>query len=556
MTDVRPLQQLRTHSVENQPPPLEGLDAFAEDLALCEAVTREGGAWAAATLHTLGQHVFDPAWVERADLANRLGPELRRFDRFGQRVDTVTFHPAWHDILGLAVTYGVHALPWTSHRRGAHVARGAAEMLFAQLECGALCPVDITYGIVPMLRRQPELAGGWEAKMLSNSYDPRAIPHSEKTGITLAFTSTEKQGGSDIRRNTTSAQPAACAGPGEEYLLRGHKWFCSSAGADVIFVVAQTEKGPGCFLVPRWLPDGTRNPISIERLKTKLGNRSNASAELEFDGAHGWLVGEEGRGIPTVMEFMLHTRFGCALIPAGLMRQALSQAMHHACHRVAFQRRLIDHPLMRNVLADLAIESEAATQLVMRVGRAFDEAEHDPMSRGFGRITVAVAKYWINKRLVPFVHEALETLGGAGYIEESIMPRLYREAPLNGIWEGPGNVISLDILRALRKDAHAGEAFFIELDTVRGADRRLDAAIEEVRALVRADHMPEVRARYLAERMAIVMQATQLVRHAPNFVADAFCLTRVAGVGGRTFGTLPEGVDIDAIIRRAWPAAA
>ncbi len=414
----------------------------------------------------------------------------------------------------------------------------------------------VTYGVVPMLRRQPELSQAWEAQMLSPRYDPRPIPAEDKLGITLAFTSTEKQGGSDIRRNSTFARPAAAPGPGGEYILTGHKWFCSSAGVDVIFVVAQTEKGPGCFLVPRWLPDGTRNPISIERLKSKLGNRSNASAELEFEGTHGWLVGEEGRGIPTVMEFMLHTRFGCALIPAGLMRQSLSQAMHHASHRVAFQRRLIDHPLMRNVLADLALESEAATTLMMRVGRAFDESAHDVHARAFGRITVAVAKYWLNKRLVPFVHEALETLGGGGYIEESIMPRIYREAPLNGIWEGPGNVISLDILRAFRKDALGGDAYFAELEAVRGADRRLDTAIDEVRRLVVDEHLPEIRARYLAERMAIAMQAAQLVRHAPSFVADAFCLTRVAGESGRAFGSMPEGVDMDAIIKRAWPRAA
>jgi len=503
----------------------------------------------------LGEKIHDPEWIDKASLANSKVPELKRFDRFGQRVDTVEFHPAWHDVMGLAWEHEVHAMPWIHNRPGGHVARGAAEILFAQLECGVLCPTDITYGIVPMLRKQPELAKQWEALMLSTKYDPRPIPHWEKSGISIAFTSTEKQGGSDIRRNSTFAKPTGKSGPGEEYLLTGHKWFCSAAGADVIFVVAQTTKGPGCFLVPRWLPDGTRNPISLERLKDKLGNKSNASTELEFEGTHGWLVGEEGRGIPTVMEFMLHTRFGCALIPTGMMRQALSQAMHHCSHRTAFQKRLIDQPLMKNVLADMAIESEAATTLMMRVAKAFDASSTDESERAFGRITVAVAKYWLNKRVVSVVHEAMETLGGVGYIEESVIPRIYREAPIHGIWEGPGNVISLDILRAFRKEPLAGEAFFAELDEVRGADRRLDATIEQVKKLVFDDNMPEQDARYLAERMAVAMQASQLIRHAPSAVSDAFCLTRLEGKCGYAFGSMPNSVDMDAIIKRAWPAA-
>ncbi|WP_201744714.1 acyl-CoA dehydrogenase family protein [Neoaquamicrobium microcysteis] len=496
--------------------------------------------------------MFAPEWIEKTLLANRIVPELRRFDRFGQRVDTVEFHPAWHDILGLAFRHEVHALPWRANRPGSHVARGAAEILFSQLECGVLCPVDITYGIVPMLRKQPDLAKVWEPLMVSTEYDPRPIPHGEKNSITMAFTSTEKQGGSDIRRNTTFATPAGQPGPGNEYLLTGHKWFCSAAGADIIFVVAQTEKGPGCFLVPRWLSDGTRNPISLERLKDKLGNRSNPSTELEFEETHGWLVGEEGRGIPTVMEFMLHTRFGCALIPTGMMRLALTQAIHHTRHRTAFQRRLADQPLMRNVIADLALESEAATTLMMRIARAFDSSTQSEEERAFGRITVAVAKYWVNKRVVPFVHECLETHGGPGYIEESVMPRVYREAPIHGIWEGPGNVISLDIIRAFRKEPLSGDVFFAELDAVRGEDSRLDATVEECRRMVYDEHMPEIRARYLAEKMALAIQAAMLIRHAPHAVSDAFCMTRLGDAGGRTYGTLPASVDMDAIIARAF----
>ncbi|SMH36381.1 acyl-CoA dehydrogenase family protein [Mesorhizobium australicum] len=553
MSYPQPRTQLRTHVVENQPPPLEFVNAYEQDTVLREAVEREGGAWANDNLMALGGKVFDPEWIEKANLANRIVPELRRFNRFGQRVDTVEFHPSWHDIMGLAFEHEVHALPWRANRSGSHVARGAAEILFSQLECGVLCPVDITYGIVPMIRKQPELAKVWEPLMISKEYDSRQIPHWEKKGISMAFTSTEKQGGSDIRRNSTFATPTGQPGPGNEYLLTGHKWFCSAAGADIIFVVAQTEKGPGCFLVPRWLPDGTRNPISLERLKDKLGNKSNASTELEFEGTHGWLIGEEGRGIPTVMEFMLHTRFGCALIPTGMMRLSLTQAIHHTRNRTAFQRRLVDQPLMRNVLADLAIESEAATTMMMRIARAFDASVSDERERAFGRISVAVAKYWVNKRIVPFVHECLETHGGPGYIEESVMPRVYRESPIHGIWEGPGNVISLDILRAFRKEPLSGEVFFEELELVRGQDARLDATIDECRALVYDDHMPELRARYLAERMAIAIQAATLIRTAPNYVADAFCMTRLGDEGGKAYGTLPMSVDFDAIIQRAYP---
>jgi putative acyl-CoA dehydrogenase len=552
MSFVQPRVQLRTHTVENQPPPLEFVNAYESDTVLKESVEREGGGWAADNLKALGGKIFDPDWMDKASLANRIVPELRRFNRFGQRVDTVEFHPAYNDVMGLALEHDVHALPWRDGRRGSHVARGAAEILFSQLECGVLCPVDIIYGIVPMLRKQPDLAKVWEPMMVSKEFDARPIPHGEKRGITLAFTSTEKQGGSDIRRNTTFATPIGPKGPGAEYLLRGHKWFCSAAGADIIFVVAQTEKGPGCFLVPRWLPDGSRNPISLERLKDKLGNKSNASTELEFEDTHGWLIGEEGRGIPTVMDFMLHTRFGCALIPTGMMRLALTQAIHHTRHRTAFQRRLSDQPLMRNVLADLAIESEAATTMMMRIARAFDSSASDERERAFGRISVAVAKYWVNKRVVPFVHECLETHGGPGYIEESILPRVYRESPIHGIWEGPGNVISLDILRAFRKEPLSGEVFFAELDSVRGEDARLDATVAECRSLVYDQHMPEMRARYLAERMAVAIQAATLIRNAPNFVSDAFCMTRLGDEGGRAFGTLPMSVDMDAIVQRAY----
>lgn len=553
MTYRQPRAELRTHIVENQPPPLENVNAFTADLALREAVEREGGSWHADPLNELGASIFDPEWVERASNANRFAPELKRFDRFGHRIDTVAFHPDWHQLMMHAYRHEVHALTWRARRPGGHVARGAASLLFAQLECGVLCPTAITYGVVPMMRQQPDLAAAWEPLMLSPAYDSRTIPHGEKSGISIAFTATEKQGGSDIRRNTTHARPAGAPGPGCEYILTGHKWFCSAAGADIMFVVAQTGKGPGCFLVPRWLPDGTRNPISLERLKDKLGNRSNASAELELEETHGWLVGEESRGIPVVMEFMLHTRFDVSLVPTGIMRVALSHAMHHSRNRSAFQRRLIDQPLMRNLLADLAVETEAATAMVFRIARAFDSSQTDERERLFGRLAVALSKYWINKRVVGVVHEAMEVLGGVGYIEESVVPRYYREAPLNGIWEGPGNVICLDVLRALRREPDVANIFLDELRLARGSDRRFDVLLAELEDEIGNGLLVDENARHLAERMAIALQASLLIRYAPSSVADAFGATRVAGGGGRAYGTLPSGTNTDGIIDRAWP---
>ncbi len=543
---------LRTHVVENQPHTLEQTNAFLSDIALREALSREGADWAFDRMVKLGADVADPDNIHKATLANRFPPELKRFDPYGRRIDTVEFHPAWHDIMALAWRHELPTLPWRHDRPGAHVAKAAASILFNQLEGGVMCPFAITYGIIPMLRQQPELAAVWERLMLSTEYDPRPRPHYEKRGVTVAFSVTEKQGGSDVRGVSTEAKPIGQAGPGREYLLRGHKWFCSAAGADVIFIVAQTAQGLGCFLVPRWLDDGSRNPISIERLKDKLGNKSNASAELELENTHGWLIGEEGRGIQTMMMFMLYTRFEVALAPVGIMRLGLTHALHHVQHRSAFQRRLIDQPLMRNVLADLAIESEAATTLVMRIARAFDAASINDSERSFGRLAVAIAKYWLNKQVVPFIHEAMEVHGGIGYIEESVIPRFYREAPINGIWEGAGNVISLDVLRALRKDKGTLTAFFDEIEVVRSADRHMDAAVLDLKSLLGAP-LADDQARYITEKMALALQASLLIRHAPSAVTDAFCATRLSGRGAQAFGTLPNGVDIDTILSRALP---
>lgn len=552
MAYLNPETNLRTHVVENQPFAMEQSNAFLSDVALREALSREGADWAIDRMVALGADVTNPDNIEKAIQANRFPPELKRFDPYGRRIDTVEFHPAWHDLMALAWRHGLSGLPWQEPRPGAHVAKAAASILFNQLEGGVMCPYAISYGIIPMLREQPELAAVWEKLIVSTEYDPRQRPHFEKKGVTIAFSVTEKQGGSDVRRASTEATPLAEAGPGREYLLRGHKWFCSAAGADAIFIVAQTAKGLGCFLVPRWLDDGSRNPISIERLKDKLGNKSNASAELELDNTHGWLIGEEGRGIQTMMMFMLYTRFECALVPVGIMRLGLTHALFHAQNRSAFQRRLIDQPLMRNVLADLAIESEAATALMMRIARAFDAFSSSASERSFGRLTVAIAKYHLNKRVVPFIHEAMEVHGGIGYIEESVIPRFYREAPLSGIWEGAGNVICLDVLRALRKDQGTAAAFFAELDLARGVDPRMDAAITELQDLLGAP-LAEDQARYITEKMAHALQASLLIRHAPSAVAGAFCATRLSGLGGRAFGTLPNTLDVDAILARALP---
>ncbi|MBT2301900.1 acyl-CoA dehydrogenase family protein [Variovorax paradoxus] len=551
MSDFGAQSQLRTHAVENQAPPLEGVNAFVGDTALRESLVREGGEWAVDRLTALGDVVNDPEHVEQAFLANKHTPELRRFDRYGQRVDVIEFHPSYHHLMKLAYQHDVGAMPWNNPRPGAHVAKAAASILFNQLEGGVMCPYAITYGVIPLVRLQPELAAIWEKGLLSRAYDPRSRLATDKTGLTAAFSSTEKQGGSDVRSNKTFARPAGRRGPGEEYLISGHKWFCSAAAGDVFFIVAQTEKGPSCFLAPKWLPDGSRNPISLERLKDKLGNKSNASCEIELENARGWLIGEEGRGIPVMMAFIHCTRFETVLAPAGFMRKGLSEAMHHASHRQAFGKRLVDQPLMRNVLADLALESEAATAFAMRIGRSFDRKEQDPVERAYARTAIAIGKYWLNKRVVPFLHEAMEVFGGPGYVEDCVMPRLYREAPVHGLWEGPGNVQALDVLRTLGKEADACDALFGEMRQARGGNRLLDGLASELRDMISSGPVAPEHARYLTEKLAIALQASLLVQHAPAFVSDAFCATRIGQAGGSTWGALKRDVDTAAILERA-----
>ncbi|MGW4163799.1 acyl-CoA dehydrogenase family protein [Streptomyces sp. NPDC004788] len=550
----------RTHTVTNQAPPLVGYDVYASDRALVEAVGRhlppEVAAEAGEELTALGVSAGSAQALEWGRLANENPPRLRTHDRYGRRIDEVEFHPSWHRLLGRGVAAGLSGSAWG--RPGGHVRRAAAFMLASQVEAGHGCPLSMTHAAVPALRADPELAAEWEPLLASRVYEQELWPPLEKSGVLLGMGMTEKQGGSDVRANTTRAEPLAGDGG---YVLTGHKWFCSAPMSDGFLVLAQAPGGLSCFLVPRVLPDGTRNPFAIQRLKDKLGNRSNASAEVEFDGST-WArpVGEEGRGLHTIIGMVAATRLDCVLGSAALMRQAVAQAVHHASYRAAFGGLLVDKPLMRNVLADLALESEAATVLGMRLAAAYDAADSGAedervRERALLRIAVPVAKYWVTKRCTPVVAEALECLGGNGYVEESVLPRLLRESPLNSVWEGAGNVQALDVLRALQREPGALNAFLTEVGRARGADHRLDRAIRDLLAELADLDGIEARARRLVERMARVLQGALLVRWAPAEVADAFCASRLGGDWGASFGTLPHTLDLGAVVERARPLA-
>jgi putative acyl-CoA dehydrogenase len=545
------------HEVANQPPPLVDYNLFAADTVLGEAVRREGAEWDLERITAVGEYAGSEAAQELGRLANENGPKLKTHDRYGHRVDTVDFHPAWHELMGVSVAHELHCSPWKDPRPGAHVARGAAFMCMSQAEAGIGCPVSMTYSVIPALRTQPELAAEWEPRFLSGEYDPRNAPASQKSGALAGMGMTEKQGGTDVRANTTVARPVNGGGPGAEYELSGHKWFMSAPQCDAFLVLAQADGGISCFLFPRWTPDGERNRFRLQRLKDKLGNRSNASSEIEFDNASAWLVGEEGAGVRTIIEMVNHTRLDCVLGGATGMRAGVAQAIHHAGHRSVFGRELSEQPLMRNVLADLAIESEAATIAAMRLARAYDEAlAGDEEAQNLKRIANAVLKYWICKRAPMHASEALECLGGNGYVEESGMPRLFRESPLNSIWEGSGNVQCLDVLRAMVKSPASVEAFFAEVADGAASEPRLQTFVESLRAELPGDlETIEARARRVVEKMALALQASLLVRYGDEAVADAFCASRLSGDWGQAFGTLPAGTDFGRIIERHRPAA-
>jgi putative acyl-CoA dehydrogenase len=528
----------------NQPPPLEGYDLYGENRPLAEAVPREGAAWADESLRAFGRRLGGEP-LEWGRLANEHPPELRTHDRFGNRIDEVEFHPAWHDLMRLGVEHGLHASPWREPRRGAHVARAAAFGTLAQVEAGVGCPLSMTFAALPALRAEPALLEEWSPLLTSSVYDPALRPAVEKAGALCGMAMTERQGGSDVRANETVAHAVA---DGEATLL-GQKWFCSAPMCDAFLVLAQAPGGLTCYLLPRVLPDGERNAFRIDRLKDKLGNRSNASAEIRLDGAWAQRVGEEGRGVATIIEMVVHTRLDCVLGSIGLMRRAVAEATHHAAHRVAFGRLLSEQPLMENVLADLCVDSEAATLLALRLARAYDEEDV-----AFRRLATTVAKYWVCKTTPPLVAEALECIGGDGYVEENVLPRLYRESPVNSIWEGPANVQALDVLRALRRQPESAEAVLREVDAAAGLDPRFDAVVTVLRAEFADTDDAELRARRLVERLALCLQGSLLLRHGAPKVADAFCATRLGGEGGRTYGTLPRGLDCSAIVERHRPS--
>jgi putative acyl-CoA dehydrogenase len=542
------------YQVTNQPPPLEPYNLLQTDRVLAAALARENAGWAAAALTALGKTLGEAETNRLGFLANINPPVLHAFDRYGHRIDEVEFHPAWHALLSLAVEAGLHSGPWAQPRPGAHVARAAGTYMLTQVESGVYCPIAMTYGAVPALRHAPAVAAEWLPRIFSCHYDPRFRPAQDKAGVLIGMAMTENQGGSDLRTNTTQAELVASDGPRRLFRLTGQKWFMSAPMCDAFLVLAQAPGGLSCFLVPRWTRERERNAIQILRLKDKLGNRSNASTEVEFAGAEGELIGEEGRGIPTIIEMSNYARLDCAIGSAGLMRQAVAQAIHHASHRIAFQKKLIDQSLMANVLADVALECEAATVLIMRLARAYDE--DDEAALAWRRVMTPAAKFWICKRAALVAAEAMEVLGGNGYVEESIMPRLYREAPVNSIWEGAGNIMCLDVLRALERMSGAAELLLRDVTDAAHADKRLRVLADRLHhKFTGREWRDEAQARAIVRDLVLATQGALLLQHAPASVADAFCVSRLGGEPAGTFGLLPAGIDHRAIVDRAAPRA-
>ena len=535
--------------VTNQPPPLENYNLFSSDTVLREALAREHVEWAESELTRLGERLGTSEAISWGVDANRNTPTLNAFDRYGRRLDEVKFHSAWHELLTIAVGAGLHCSPWAEPKRGAHVARAIGSYMLAQTESGVYCPISMTYGSVTTLKHAPEISAEWLPRIFSRVYDRRFQPAAQKTSALIGMAMTENQGGSDLRANVSRADFYAADGQRRFYRLNGHKWFMSAPMCDAFLVLAQTEPGPTCFFVPRWTPDGDRNTIHIRRLKDKLGNRSNASSEVEFADTHAELLGEEGRGIPTIIEMGNFTRLDCAIGSSALMRQAVAQAIHHAEHRRAFQKRLIEHPLMTNVLSDLAIESEAATVLTMRLARAYDdEGEAATM---FCRLITPAAKFWICKRASTLAAEAMEILGGNGYVEEFNLARIYREAPVNSIWEGSGNIMCLDVLRVLQRTPAALDVVFDEMREPAKSDKRLEKLLGKLRD--RSKSIQESQARAFVRDLVIALQASLLIQYSPSSIVEGFCASRLAS-SLEAFGMLPPSIDTNAIVTRAAPA--
>ncbi len=540
----------RTHDVFNQVPVLSDCNLFDTDIALREAVVREGAGWHAEALRGQGAVLGSADTQRLAELADRHVPELVAYDRCGRRVDDVDFHPAWSRLLAMLYADGVHSSAWFEPRAGAHVARAASFFLHGQAEAGSLCPVTMTFASIPVLRTEPALFGVLGDKFRSRDYDGRDVPLAGKRSVMIGMGMTEKQGGSDLRANTTRARLLGAGG--RDYALVGHKWFFSVPSCDAHLVLAQASAGPSCFFVPRRLPDGSRNAVRIRRLKDKLGNRSNASAEVEFEDAVGTLVGDEGRGIATIMEMAAQTRLDCVLGSAALMRRALVEAIHHARHRSAFGNVLVAQPLMRNVLADLALESEAATMLAMRLAKAV-ESDDDPLERAWRRIVTPAAKFWVCKRAIAFVAECMEVWGGNGYVEDGPMARLYREAPVNSIWEGSGNVMCLDVLRAVAREPDGSEALLRELSPAVAAEPALAGTLNELTVLLRSPDEMQWRGRHVAMQLVLLAQAVLLLKHAPETTAAAFIASRFGQRSGQVAGLLAEPAAAALLIDRAWP---
>ncbi len=542
-----------THEVLNQVSPLDKYNLYETDPALQDSIELYGGGWAKKDLSRYGQLTGDELF-QAGFLANEHLPKFHSHDRYGHRIDQVDFHPAYHQLMKSAVEHGIPSRPWTEPKAGAQVARAGLMYLHNQAEAGTSCPLTMTFASVPALKHQPDVAEIWLPKITARHYDPDNKPWFEKKGVTIGMAMTEKQGGTDVRANTTRATAVGKGGPGQAYELVGHKWFCSAPMCDAFLTLAHTEKGLSCFLLPRWRPDGNKNQFYVQRLKDKMGNKANASSEVEFRGAFAWMIGDAGRGVPTIIEMVSMTRFDCMIGSSSLIRQGIAQAVHHCSQREVMGRRLIDQPLMQNVLADMALESEAALAMTMRVGRALDNQsdEHEAL---FARITTAIGKYWICKRAPALINEAQECLGGAGYVEDFILPRLYREAPVNSIWEGSGNVQCLDVLRAMEKTPAVLDAFLSEVRLAKGLDSRLD---NKVATLVKSFHNLDdfqYRARYLVEQLALCLQASLLLRSDNQLVAEAFCQSRLSGESGLVYGTLPSGIDVASLVSRANPSA-
>ena len=541
-----------THQVENQPHPLENYNSYLSDVALQDAVQREGGTQFAAELSAFGQLTGSASVIEWGFQANQNKPTFRTHDRYGRRVDEVDFHPAYHKLMETAIVNGIHALPWTETRKGKNLYRAALFYMQSQVEAGHGCPITMTFAAIPTIRKQESIAKQWEPLITSRIYDSRNIPAHEKNGVTIGMAMTEKQGGSDVRANTTRAFPVGHRGSGEVYELVGHKYFVSAPMCDAFLVLAQAEGGISCFLVPRWRPDGTKNPIQIQQLKNKMGNVSNASSETELRGAMGWLIGDEGRGIANILEMVALTRFDCMIGSSAGMRQAMVQILHHCQHRKAFGKTLIDQPLMQNVLADLSLESEAAVALTMRMARAMDNPD-DEQEQLLLRIGTAIGKYWICKRTPGHAYEAMECIGGSAVMEDSIMPRLYREAPVNAIWEGSGNVQCLDMLRAMSRNPGSLEALFAEVDEAKGLNKHFDSFVNKTKNAFSDLSEIEYQGRVLVEHLALSLQGSILLRTENEQLGEAFCASRMQSGSHQMYGTLPKDIDCSALLQRAQP---